>query len=262
MHKKILIVEDDFEIANQIQNMLEAQNYSVIKAKDGKEGIALTKLHLPDLIICDVTMPRMNGYQFKKELNKDKKTSLIPFIFLTARIEHTNVRMGMDLGADDYLFKPPQSRELFASINTRLKKAEAIRNKQSKEIPSSQKQNDKDKDNILISINSIPTYLKPEKIKFILADRQYSELVFTNNKNLVLRKSLNNWEKILPVELFVRINRKTIVNLDEISQLAGTSTTGYKVHLKDKQHDFEISRRYSHKVREKFISRAIRLKID
>ncbi len=260
MNKKILIVEDDIEIANNIQSMLETQNYSVIKAKDGEEGIKLTRLHLPNLIICDITMPRMDGYQFKKALNKDVKTSLIPFIFLTARIEHINVRMGMDLGADDYLFKPPESRELFASISTRLKKAEAINGKFVKENPNLIKQ--KDTKNILISINNVPTYLKPEKIKYILAERQYSDLNFTNNKNLVLRKSLNNWEKILPGDLFIRINRKIIVNLNEISRLVGTSITGYKILMKDKQHEFEISRRYSHKVREKFIVRAIHQKID
>ncbi|MFT5673433.1 MAG: DNA-binding response OmpR family regulator, partial [Polaribacter sp.] len=108
---KILIIEDNQDVRENTAEILELANYEVYTAEDGEKGVALAKLIQPDVIICDIMMPELNGYDVLLHLNKDKKTAGIPFIFLTAKTERTDVRKGMNLGADDYLTKPFEESE-------------------------------------------------------------------------------------------------------------------------------------------------------
>lgn len=124
--QKILIIEDDASVLENIEELLFSENYIVYKASNGLDGVDKAQKHLPDLIISDIMMPKMDGYQVKSELNKHNSTQNIPFIFLTARSEHTDLRYGMKLGADDYLTKPFTPQELFDAINTRLSKKKKL----------------------------------------------------------------------------------------------------------------------------------------
>lgn len=106
-----------------IAEILELADYKVFEAPNGKEGVALVKEHQPDLIICDVMMPELDGYGVLKILADNSNTAHIPFIFLTAKSEKADFRKGMNLGADDYLTKPFQDLDLLDAVETRLKKA-------------------------------------------------------------------------------------------------------------------------------------------
>ncbi|HEU5289040.1 MAG TPA: response regulator, partial [Cyclobacteriaceae bacterium] len=112
MKTKIVLIEDNPEIRDNTQELLEIAGYQVLAAQNGKEGVTLTQKEKPDLIICDVMMPELDGYGVLHILNKDEKTAGIPFIFLTAKTEKADVRKGMDLGADDYLTKPFERTDL------------------------------------------------------------------------------------------------------------------------------------------------------
>jgi len=126
--KKILIIENEKAVRESTQMLLQAQGYEVLTAKNGRLGMELAQSQNPDLIICDVMMPGMNGYQVLTELQQQATTATIPFIFLTALAESTDLRIGMNLGADDYLIKPFRLPELLNSIEIRLsKKAEIFR---------------------------------------------------------------------------------------------------------------------------------------
>lgn len=118
----ILLVEDDILLRKNIYDILDAEGYSVETAVNGKEGLQKSKDNTPDLIISDVMMPEMDGYEFIGELQKDKTMANIPFIFLTAKIEIENLRKGMNLGADDYLTKPFSIDDLLNAVNARLRK--------------------------------------------------------------------------------------------------------------------------------------------
>ncbi len=124
--KKILIIEDDTVVRENTAELLELANYSVITASNGKIGITQAKKHKPDIIICDIMMPELDGYGVLKILSKEKTTKHIPFIFLTAKTERKDVRKGMDMGADDYLTKPFNESELISAIESRLAKAAII----------------------------------------------------------------------------------------------------------------------------------------
>lgn len=125
--KKILVIEDNTEVRENIAEILELSNYKVVTAEDGKKGVELALNEIPDLIVCDIMMPVLDGYGVLHLLNKHIETYGIPFIFLTAKSEKTDLRKGMEMGADDYITKPFDSIELLNAIETRLKKAESIK---------------------------------------------------------------------------------------------------------------------------------------
>lgn len=117
---RILVIDDDRAIRQLILDTLTFESYEVLGAENGLVGIQLARIHHPDLIICDVTMPEVNGYGVLLNLHSDPATSTIPFIFLTARSSKAEIREGMELGADDYLSKPFDSAELLAAVKSRL----------------------------------------------------------------------------------------------------------------------------------------------
>ncbi len=132
--KKILLIEDNTEMRENTAEILELANYSVFTAKNGKEGVEIAQKENPDLIICDIMMPVLDGYGVLHMLSKNEKTSGIPFIFLTAKAERSDMRKGMEMGADDYLTKPFDDIELLNAIESRLKKNDAIKIEFSKSL--------------------------------------------------------------------------------------------------------------------------------
>lgn len=125
--KKILLIEDNHDIRENIAEILALANYEVEEAENGKIGVEKAKKTKPDIIICDIMMPQLDGYGVLHMLSKNADTSGIPFIFLTAKSEKEDFRKGMNLGADDYLIKPFDDIELLDAIEMRLKKNEILR---------------------------------------------------------------------------------------------------------------------------------------
>ena len=125
--KKILIIEDNFDVRENLAEILELSNFDTITAENGKVGVEKALTENPDLILCDVMMPELDGYGVLNILGKKPATAEIPFIFLTAKAERSDFRKGMNLGADDYITKPFDQSELLDIIETRLKKSERIK---------------------------------------------------------------------------------------------------------------------------------------
>jgi CRP-like cAMP-binding protein/CheY-like chemotaxis protein len=134
MSKTVLIIEDNNDIRENIFEILQLADYTVYEAQNGKAGVELAIMHKPDIILCDIMMPELDGYGVLYMLNKNPQTSNIPFIFLTARAERLDLRKGMEMGADDYLTKPFDDMELLTAIETRLKKKEVQQNFYSKSL--------------------------------------------------------------------------------------------------------------------------------
>ena len=126
--KKILFIDDNAALREETLDALQLEGFDVFSADCGLRGIEVAKEQIPDLILCDIMMPEIDGYEVYRQLKATPTTSLIPFIFLTALAEHTDLRKGMNLGADDYVFKPIQLTELLQTINTRLGKSIEIKN--------------------------------------------------------------------------------------------------------------------------------------
>jgi DNA-binding response OmpR family regulator len=132
--KNVLIIEDNQDVRENMAEILELENYAVRTAENGEKGVEIAKLLKPDIIICDIMMPKLNGYDVLLRLREDNTTASIPFVFLTAKTERIDVRKGMNLGADDYLTKPFEESELIAVIAARLKKYSFLRAEFSRDI--------------------------------------------------------------------------------------------------------------------------------
>jgi len=123
---KILVVEDEKDVRNTIIDLLESSGYTIISAQNGKQAIKILEYEIPDLIISDIMMPEADGFQVLEFFQKLPGASTVPFIFLTAKTESTDLRHGMIHGADDYLMKPFRAKELLQSVETQLKKKQRL----------------------------------------------------------------------------------------------------------------------------------------
>lgn len=130
--KRVLLIEDDVILRENTAELLELSDFNVITAPNGTIGISTAKKEIPDIIVCDIMMPEIDGYGVLDALSKDSDTRFIPFIFLSAKTERKDVRKGMDLGADDYITKPFTEDELISAIDSRLAKAAILKDERLK----------------------------------------------------------------------------------------------------------------------------------
>mgnify|MGYP001384038930 CR=1 FL=1 len=247
--KKILVIEDDYAVLSGIVDLLEAKGYSAFTAPDGKEGVKVAKELIPDLIICDVMMPKLDGYQVLQELSTNNATSFIPFIFLTAKAEMKDLREGMNLGADDYRVKPYDAPVLLKSIEKRLEKSEELKKFYSHHPQSSVSKPETPKlltnnDRLFLEHNQNAGFITIADIVYITAETVYSNVFTVQKSKILLRRTLKKWEEMLP-DNFLRIHRSTIINLNHILNVEKWFKRSYKVHLMHTSESFIISQRYS-----------------
>jgi DNA-binding response OmpR family regulator len=131
---RILVVDDEEAFRNVISGFLRKHDFEIMVAADGKDGIAIALTRVPDLIVCDLAMPGMGGYEMLAALRSEPKLADIPVIFLTGESEPEQVREGMNLGADDYLTKPVNFEDLLGAIRARLNRRQIERFRREKEM--------------------------------------------------------------------------------------------------------------------------------
>lgn len=238
---KILVIEDDKILAENIGLLLESEGYEVSIANNGVKGLESIERTIPDLIICDINMPKMDGFEFKEKLNKSRKTFDIPLLFLTAKTLISELRHGMLLGADDYIFKPYDSDELINIIKLRLERRKITEEKLIFNFVEKNRIN-RLEDTFLVKGQNKSRMVRISEIKLILADIQYSQIILSNNKKFVMRVSLNEWESKLPVELFKRVHKSTIVNLNFVESHYSDGDK-YFLKLIDWEESVAVSRR-------------------
>jgi DNA-binding NarL/FixJ family response regulator len=120
--KKILVIEDEPDMRRNISVLLRYNDYEPIEAENGRQGVELARREKPDLILCDVMMPELDGHGVLRLLQQDRDLALVPFIFLTAKANRNDLRDGMNLGADDYLTKPVANADLVRAVEARLRR--------------------------------------------------------------------------------------------------------------------------------------------
>lgn len=239
---KILVIEDEKGIRDNIKVLLESENFTVVTARNGKDGIDKAITHKPDLIICDIMMPGTDGYGVIETLQNTKGFAAIPFIFLTAKVERSDLRTGMRLGADDYIFKPYEAEDLLNAVKTRINKSGKIRATIKEELNSHKKYTLSDKIIFRVGDNSFPVPIA--SITYISAERQYSNVNTVNNKKYIIKKSICGWEESLPADSFVRIHRSTLINLNHVNKIQKHSNGAYKIHINNSELVLEVSRRF------------------
>ncbi len=203
--RTILIIEDDLALRENTAELLELENYKVLSAPNGKVGIVMAKKNLPDIILCDIMMPEVDGYGVLDAVSKDAKTRNIPFIFLTAKTEHKEIRKGMDMGADDYLTKPFEEDELISAIESRLAKA-ILLSKMEKKIGVTNGTDDSDG---IRSLNELKNFfddngdiIKCKKGDYIYRDGDHSNKIFLILKGVVKSHKMDESGKELITRLY------------------------------------------------------------
>lgn len=205
--KTILLIEDDVVLRENTAEMLELSGYAAIVAPNGKVGIEMARLKQPDIIICDIMMPEVDGYGVLAALSSDSETHQIPFIFLSAKTEHKEVRKGMDLGADDYLTKPFEEEELLSAIESRLAKSLLLMQSMAKE---KDEQADADDPNCLYSLNELKNFfddngeiLKIERGEAVYEEGHRSNFIYLILKGIVKSHKMDENGK----ELITRLHK-------------------------------------------------------
>lgn len=175
--KKILLIEDDQTVRENTAELLDLGGYEVITASNGKIGIDKAIKNIPDIIICDIMMPELNGYGVLQILSKNSALNGIPFIFLSAKTDAMDIRKGMNLGADDYLTKPYDESELFSAIESRLEKFEN-KNKIENEVLSP---TERCCDDGLKTLKDLQNYFNKKAEKVIFAENEI--IYYEGNKS-------------------------------------------------------------------------------
>lgn len=196
MKKKVLLIEDDNIVRENTAEILCLANFEVATAENGKIGVELANSFLPDIIICDILMPVLDGFGVLQILSKTPELEQVPFIFLTAKTHHDDMRKGMELGADDYLSKPFEESELLRAIESRLKRMEVFEQKLNLRISNSKLTlpNLKNIKNIeqFLAKKRVYTYQKDETV---YCNGNQSNHIFLIKKGLIKTYKINELGK-------------------------------------------------------------------
>lgn len=215
--EKILVVEDEKGIRDTLQDILELAGYEVLLAANGKIGYNLILENQPDLVLCDVNMPELGGFELLEAVNQSLKDKVIPpFLFLTAKVDKEDVLYGMSLGADDYLLKPFSASHILKTVRLRLDKRQHLL-----ELTSTNKAK--------VVINEIDKLALPsddglelipfDKMIKCQADRSYCNFYLIGNRKILVSKPMKEFEEILTSKGFLKVHKSTIVNIKHIEKI-------------------------------------------
>ncbi|OGU31872.1 MAG: hypothetical protein A2057_06490 [Ignavibacteria bacterium GWA2_35_9] len=244
--EKILIIEDDKAYIENIKILLEEEGFNVTSAVNGFDGIELAKNEIPNLIICDIMLPDVDGYSILKELRRREKTKFIPLIFLTAKASMSDLRIGMNLGADDYLTKPFRADDLLTAVRTRLEKAKLVFDllRKSGDQPQSKTKLETD-DYIFLPGKNNYEVLTVNNIVCVASEGVYSNVYCNDGKKVLVRKLLKEWEETLPEKIFLRVHKSSIVNLKYLKKVEKWFNGAFKIYLDQYNEPIIVSRRFA-----------------
>lgn len=214
--EKILIVEDEQGIRDTLKEILEFAGYEVLIAANGKIGFDLIIEDHPDLVLCDVNMPEMGGFELLEAVNQRFKDQIIPpFLFLTAKVEAEGLRYGMSLGADDYIFKPFAASDILKTVRLRLDRRNKLLDQRS---ISKTETVIADANKLAIPCNDGLELISFEKIIKCQADRAYCNFYLIDNRKILVSKPMKDFEEILCSKSFLKVHKSTIVNIKHIEK--------------------------------------------
>lgn len=211
--EKLLIVEDEKAIRDTLKEILEMSGYEVCTARNGKEGYIAIIDEEPDLVLCDVSMPEMDGFELLGAINQRFKEKIVPpFVFLTAKVELRDVRRGMTLGADDYILKPFDHMHVLEVIRLRLdKRKKLLENGNTPVYATSEPVPQFDK--LALPSDDGLELIPIEDIIRCQADRAYCTFYLNDGRRIVVSKSMKEFEDTLLSHKFLKVHKSTIINI-------------------------------------------------
>ncbi|MGA9325194.1 MAG: response regulator [Salegentibacter sp.] len=237
--KKILLIEDDQTLRENTKEMLELSGYKVYDTADGRSGLALALQHLPDLIVCDIMMPTMDGYEVLDALGKKEATRYIPFIFLSAKAEVQDIRKGMTRGADDYVTKPFREQDLLSTIESRIAKFAILSRKRNrKEEPV--KEQISDLDLLRNYFREKGNYEEVRKSDIIYKEQKNAYYIYMLEDGLVKTHRMDEYGKELITGLYKKGDFFGFYHFKQVAPYPETATVleaggHYKLHNREFQ---------------------------
>lgn len=198
--KKLLLIDDDPNLILLVKDYLEFRGYEVTTAENGREGLEILEKALPDMIICDVMMPEMDGYAFLSRLREDSRTSWIPFLFLSAKGQSQDRVKGLNTGADVYMVKPFEPEELVAQVESSLKQASRLRGHQSNQLEKSS------------------TIQVPSNVELTPTELKVVSLVAIGMANRDIAKKLNVSQRTIESHVSNMLNKTNLKNRTELAR--------------------------------------------
>lgn len=231
--KKILLIEDDTALRENTAELLELAGYKVVTAPNGKIGIEKAALEIPNIIVCDIMMPEIDGYGVLEAMALNESTTHIPFIFLSAKTEHKEVRKGMDMGADDYLTKPFDEEELLSAVESRMAKASILEMRKTTSENQSTQDDDGPKNlnqlkNFFCDEGAIANYKKGEDI---YRKGDHSNSLFLILKGVVKTHTMDNNAKELITGLYKADDLLGFTSFDDNIPYTETATAVENIEI-------------------------------
>lgn len=252
--KKILLIEDNVDILDNTAEILELANYQVYTAENGKVGVETALKENPDLIVCDIMMPVLDGFGVLHMLQKNPSTQNTPFIFLTAKTEHTDFRKGMESGADDYLTKPFSGIELLNAVESRLKKSDFLKEKFDTGLGGLQQLITASSSDTLKDLANDGSINRYKKKQIIYSEGNRPVSLFCVKKGKVKTYKTNDYGKGLAIGLYTEGDFLGHVALLEDANYRETAIAMEETELSlIPKADFELLINNSHEVSKKFI---------
>jgi len=248
----ILVLDPDKRVLASTKNLLIKANYKPFCASNLELGLTLINRINFDLILCDTQLPHSGGYELLRWLTKNPQIGHIPFLFLASKVGKKEIQTATSLGADGYIFKPIELEKLIEAIERRLSKQNHAEAKIFNQHPlpnyddaGKQHKRLSERDYLFRLVNSQPAFVKVANIKYITAHNNFSRVFVSDGRSYRIRKTLSEIEKKLPEEIFVRIHRSTIINIDFVDKIEKWFNNTFRIYLKEIDTPFEMSRRYS-----------------
>jgi CRP-like cAMP-binding protein len=252
--KKILLIEDNEGLRDNAAEILELANYLVLTAENGKVGVEIALHEAPDLIICDIMMPVLDGFGVLHLLQKNPSTKNTPFIFLTAKTEHNDYRKGMDSGADDYITKPFSGIELLNAVESRIKKINILKEELSEGLQGVQELMKVSSGDVLKDLTTDRNINVYQKKQLIYSESNRPNSLFYIQKGKVKTHKTNDNGKGLVVGLYNEGDFLGHIALLEDSNYQETAVAMEETELVIiPKEDFELLINNSHEISRKFI---------
>ena len=240
--KTILVIEDEAQTRKVLSNSLQFEGFRAIEADNGKQGLFLAQKKHPDLIVCDIMMPEMDGYQVLSALRQQLSTLAIPVIFLTAKVSMFDLRLGMNLGVEDYLTKPCTIERFLTAIKTRLKRKEELQKwhdyHSNNKLEETQDRNISGKDSTVEKVLNFieANHHRPLELQEVALKMGYSAAYLTDMIRRKTGRTIKQWI----IETRMNTARKLLLNTEksvtQIAHQAGYTDTGYFIRQFKKLH--------------------------
>ncbi len=237
MSKKILVIEDETETRNIFLRCLAFESFDAIGAQNGATGIAMATQHRPDLVVCDIMMPDIDGYGVLSKLRSQPTTRAIPFIFLTAKVTMVELREGMVLGADDYLTKPCTVEQFLDAIAARLIRQEALRHDlaQLDLLQGLQRSEELKTSSIFPNCPKLKAvfdfieahYQQPIYLSDVAKAAGYSPAYLTNLSQSYTGRTVKSWIIERRMVQARRLLKETAQSIRKIAEISGYADAGY-----------------------------------